>query len=271
MQMKSKMKIIDVDNHQPSKKVRKENFWIEELNLLEEDREILLSPVGFLTDNIVDAAQMLLKQAFSTPGFQNVCCGLTMNFDIQHGEFVQILHDGFNHWFTVSTVGTSHPVIHVYDSMYSTTGTHSRAQIAALLHTESPVIPIQFMSVHMQAGGCDCGLFAIAFATALALGKHPGQYLFDQGKMRRHLWNCFRKKRIEMFPFTKLRRATLSSVRAEEELKVYCFCRMPELANSTRNWIECSSCKNWYHTDTCVTVSPAALQNKTPWLCSNCV
>ena len=26
-----------------------------------------------------------------------------------------------------------------------------------------------------------------------------------------------------MFPFTKLRRATLSSVRAEEELKVYCF------------------------------------------------
>ena len=75
--------------------------------------------------------------------------------------------------------------------MYSTTGTHSRAQIAALLHTESPVIPIQFMSVHMQAGGCDCGLFAIAFATALSLGKHPGQYLFDQGKMRRHLWNCF--------------------------------------------------------------------------------
>ena len=70
MQMKSKMKIIDVDNHQPSKKVRKENFWIEELNLLEEDREILLSPVGFLTDNIVDAAQMLLKQAFSTPGFR---------------------------------------------------------------------------------------------------------------------------------------------------------------------------------------------------------
>ena len=47
------------------------------------------------------------------------------------------------------------------------------------------------MSVHMQAGGCDCGLFAIAFATALSLGKHPGQYLFDQGKMRRHLWNCF--------------------------------------------------------------------------------
>ena len=70
----------------------------------------------------------------------------------------------------------------------------------------------------MQAGGCTVTLFAIAFATALAL---PCQYLFD---MRRHLWN--RKKRIETF--TKLRRATLSSVRAEEELKVYCFCRMPD-------------------------------------------
>ena len=30
-----------------------------------------------------------------------------------------------------------------------------------------------------QAGGCDCGLFAIAFATALANGKQPGISIED--------------------------------------------------------------------------------------------
>ena len=67
------------------------------------------------------------------------------------------------------------------------------------LHTESPVIHLQFMNVQMQAGGYDCGLFAVAFATALALGKSPCQF---QGKMRNHLWKCFEQRKMEIFPYT---------------------------------------------------------------------
>jgi len=33
----------------------------------------------------------------------------------------------------------------------------------------------------------DCGLFAIAFATALAYGEQPRHCLFDQNEVRQHL------------------------------------------------------------------------------------
>ena len=33
---------------------------------------------------------------------------------------------------------------------------------------------VNMMDVQKQAGGSDCGLFAIAFATALVNGKQPG-------------------------------------------------------------------------------------------------
>ena len=39
----------------------------------------------------------------------------------------------------------------------------------------------------MQSGGTDCGVLAVAFATSLALGKPPGQFHFDQQRMRQHL------------------------------------------------------------------------------------
>ena len=33
----------------------------------------------------------------------------------------------------------------------------------------------------------ECGIFAIAFATALAYGENPTKYLFDRSEMRSHL------------------------------------------------------------------------------------
>jgi len=46
---------------------------------------------------------------------------------------------------------------------------------------------LEFMDVAMQSGSYDCGLFAIAFAAALALGKKPELFSFEQSKMRTHL------------------------------------------------------------------------------------
>ena len=42
-------------------------------------------------------------------------------------------------------------------------GTLVKAQIAVLLHTESPAICMQFMNVQTQAEGYDCGVFAVIF------------------------------------------------------------------------------------------------------------
>ena len=36
------------------------------------------------------------------------------------------------------------------------------------------------MDIQMQAEGSNCGLFAIAFATAIVIGVPPGKFIFNQ-------------------------------------------------------------------------------------------
>ena len=177
-----------------------------------------------------------------------------MNFDVEPGEFVQILHTGHGHWNTVSTIGEKHPDVQVFDSMYVCIPTKAKAQIASLLTTQEAAIRVKFMDIQMQSGGYDCGLFSIAFATALVFGEQPGCFLFDQKKMRAHLFHCFERQQMSMFPIMK-RRCTGCKVKSVDYIPVYCMCHMPELPNSVG--IECSSCKEWYHSDTCVKVSKA--------------
>ena len=96
-----------------------------------------------------------------------------MTFTVQPGEFVQIFNTAWA-WplgITVSTIGVAHPTVRVYDSLYSSAGTRLEAQISSLIQTEKPEISLKFMAVPVQAGTYDCGLFAVAFATALALGR----------------------------------------------------------------------------------------------------
>ena len=47
------------------------------------------------------------------------------------------------------------------------------------------------MNVQMQAGANDCGLFAIAFATAVVFVEKPGDTFFNQHELRKHLHKCF--------------------------------------------------------------------------------
>ena len=123
----------------------------------------------------------------AVPGLQDVVCGLMMNFDVEPGEFIQILHTGHGHWNTVSTIGVRHSEVQIFDSMYICIPTMAKAQIARLLNTEEASITVNFMDVQMQSGGYDCGLFSIAFATALVFGEQPGCSLFDQKEMGVHL------------------------------------------------------------------------------------
>ena len=62
-------------------------MWIPELELPSSDKEIL-SPTAWLTDSIIDAAQILLKKECPVPSPQSVGCGLTMTYAIQPGEFI---------------------------------------------------------------------------------------------------------------------------------------------------------------------------------------
>ena len=56
----------------------------------------------------------------------------------------------------------------MYDSMYATVGTYTKKQIASIVSSSEKEIKLKMMNVQKQNVGCDSGLFAIAFATALA-------------------------------------------------------------------------------------------------------
>ena len=57
---------------------------------------------------------------------------------------------------------------------------NDKEQIACIVCTDCLSIDLQVMDVQMQCGTCDCGLFAIAFATDIVFGAHPEQsVIFD--------------------------------------------------------------------------------------------
>ena len=267
MRRSSYQDAITVEDYKLKQPLQLQKLWLPELNLAKSDQDILLNPTAWMTDSLMDAAQLLLKKVNpAMQGLQSVTRGITMNFDVEPGEFVQILHNGHGQWLTISTLGNEHPQVEVYDSVYSCCPTLCKAQIAALLSTKQPAIHLKYMDVQMQAGGYDCGLFAIAFATAIVFGKQPGLFCFDQPKMREHYRKCLEQGHITMFPLKRMRRR--AKIKATELISVYCTCRMPEFAET--KWIECSGCKQWFHPDMCIKVEPKYFNPKCNWFCPLC-
>ena len=80
--------------------------WIEGLCLTMSDKRSLESANGWLSGNIINAGQQLLKKKFpGIAGLQSVVLGKTLAFDVCPNAFVQVLHERDNHWITVSTKG----------------------------------------------------------------------------------------------------------------------------------------------------------------------
>jgi len=59
----------------------------------------------------------------------------------------------------------------------------------------SPLLPVP--------PAADCGLFAIAIATALAYGEQPGHCPFNQNKMRKHLLKSLQEGEMTPLPLKK--------------------------------------------------------------------
>jgi len=94
--------------------------------------------------------------------------------------------------------------VDVYDSLYSSTSASMKQQIAALFSTSKESIELRFIDVQKQSGTNDCGLYAIAYVTALCFGKSPSGLVFDQSLMRKHLHNYFEQSNMTMFPVLKI-------------------------------------------------------------------
>ena len=245
------------------------NMWIDDLHLLQEDQQLILSPTAWINDRIIDACQSLLKQDVNgknVGGFQSVCLGQIMYFSVEESQFIQILNTGHSHWVTISTIGTVHPLVNVYDSKYIVASVHLRAQITCLLMTQHAEVTINFIDVVKQAGSYDCGLYAIAYATALSLGNDPATHQYYQEKMRPHLRMCLLNRRLTLFPHKTV--CPSDKFHSVEKIPVYCVCRMPEITGQPM--VECSKCKEWYHF-VCQKVTTDSLIQSTDWYCSHCM
>ena len=133
-----------------------------------------------------------------------------------------------------------------------------------MLQTQEDKIQMHTMNVQMQVGGTDCGLFALAFITAVLDGQNPTSLYFDQQKMRRHLSECLEKKMPRPFPIVKQqkrRRAVLHTT----VVPVFCDCRLPD--NGSR-MVQCTGCLKWYHVK-CAVRHEDELKSK-DWFCMQC-
>ena len=63
----------------------------------------ILTKNGWVTDNVINEAQSLLKIQYPhLNGLQSVMLGITLSYT---KEFIQVLHTGRGHWVTLSTIG----------------------------------------------------------------------------------------------------------------------------------------------------------------------
>ena len=98
-------------------------------------------------------------------------------------------------------------------------------EVACLMRVSEPNLTLTFADVQMQAGGSDCGVFALAFATAICYGHSPGKFHFDQQRMRAHSIECLEKKHFTMFPIRKERRQGRSNLVRLVQFTAFAVCQ----------------------------------------------
>ena len=206
-QSKSPLAAIDLtgDSEEPDDGCMSagDRTWLknELYTLNNKERETIESPFGWLNDNVISAAQMLLLQQFPhMSGLQPPTLAQAMAFQVHRGEFVQILCIQGNHWCTVSSVGCDDGVVNVYDSMYSSVSFTTIYVIASLLFTSTLKLKIRMMDVGRQTNGSNCGVLSIAFAYDICSGNNPCKAKYNHKSIRQHLLSCLEECRLSRFP-----------------------------------------------------------------------
>ena len=167
--------------------------------LSKNDRNILMCANQWLNDIHINLAHSLLKKQFpQTAGLEN--CGLAKFSTCAGKPFVQLLNTRGVHWLCVTNLLCKGDIsAHAYDSSFRTLHTDTKTALKEILGTGKQTINA-LMPPYQRQPTSQCGVFAIATATALLFGKDPSAITFDVTKMRRHLANCFDKQEMRPFP-----------------------------------------------------------------------
>lgn len=86
------------------------------------------------------------------------------------------------------------------DSLFKSIDTETKSIILNLFQHNIVSEPrIKLVRSQQQKGLKDCGVFAIAMATAIAMGHNPSNVRFHQEFMRAHLVDCLEKRKFTFF------------------------------------------------------------------------
>ena len=239
---------------------------IDKLTLCMKERNVITTGKK-LTDIHISAAQKILHNEFpDINGLQNKLGQLKYPFS-NISNSIQIVHVRNDHWAIVTTIGIvkkQEIVVRYYDSVYSTLSDDTEE---ALLQLYRPPrlnlfhMRVEIMKTPKQGGATDCGLHAIAIATALAHGIDPCQQIFRQEDMRSHFVDCVGKRKLELFPVQKKQRVT-NNVSSTVKLYLCPTCEKPDYGDPM---VGCDSCDNWFH-DSCV----PPYDTSHNWYCNRC-
>ena len=175
-------------------------IWLKKgsIALYDEHKQMILN--GFkLNDLVINAAQTMMKEQFpELMGLQSTLLLKKPQPRFQGNKpYVQIIFDREDHWIVASTLFARSGQVKLYDSVFTTIDKETKAVISNLYGPE--ILP-RLVSICKQKGGTDCGLFAIAIATTLALGLDPAEITYQQSSLRRHLVKCLEDGKFTMFP-----------------------------------------------------------------------
>ena len=175
-------------------------YWAIDLGLHKEDKDIICNG-DWITDKHVSAMNTLLTAQFPTQqGLQDsLLLAWHCRYESGASNFVQIINISRQHWVCASNVLSSPGVVEVFDSMpkYSFDSSILKKHVATILKTS---FDLHHIEVQRQIGSDDCGLFAIAFAVDLCLGKDPHVMSYKQDHLRSHYIECVDKRLFTQFP-----------------------------------------------------------------------
>ncbi|XP_064382851.1 uncharacterized protein LOC135331569 isoform X2 [Halichondria panicea] len=254
----------DPDTQQGDNTIQTSIYCLSSTDINKIDR-----PTGWLNDIVITASQHLLYQHFPhIEGLQPPTLQAIRGFNVNKGEFVQILNVSNMHWCVVSTVGCSPGQVNVYDTMYRSVQKSTIPIIASLMLCTLPNLTINMMDVGRQTNGSDCGVLAIAIAYDLCAGNDPLTVVYEHTSTRQHLKESLKKCCFDRFPIRNSRTST--GVIHAEHVSLYCTCRMPEESIEDDPMAECDVCKGWYHRS-CLSIPNEVFQvDGVEWKCEAC-
>ena len=262
-----------------------DDMWILRLGLYQNEKHILEHD-QWLNDGIIHAAQSLLSNqtkgkiyGWQTTQLAREESKFKFRQVPSRMPFIQILHISASHWAVASNIdvsslggrGSCNDTVALYDSARPIHVNQTTKQmICTFFKTSADAIHFDIVNVETQHNSHDCGVYAIANATELALGGDPALCRWDHSVMRTHLKACLEKGEMKCFPTLGKRRIPIGSrIRSTSLEKVYCIasCRMPN--NKQRPMIACDNCNIWYHKD-CVKLEVDVSYSGIKWFCSRC-